>query len=499
MVPVALLAGVPLAQSLALKMSGASYVGFTSGLALLKPSPAPFEALALPKATDILVRANATDTLTTKARISPASTGAITDSGELLVNTADTQTLADKTLTNSTASNGSALGRLFGGNHAAQQPAKGSYLAPVGPGRRPWLNLIPFGGFWAYSYLDTNVNATHPTTANIGFLSAYNTVGSGVFGAAKPDVSIMSSLRKKSFLTSTTEGELDGVISITRQGHKGDTGAFIADVKKVKTGTTADTGGAIGNEFSVGYVDTSENYLNRVHVLSGFMESAAGVSGGAGYGSYNESYNGTNYAAYYGGSLQTYDANSGWQWLLMGTNSRTVAGQYFRIRGDKTRTPGDIVQGFTGATKTIRTTGGNLQILDSTEKKALVQVTDTGDVTFPNSPAWASYTPTISCGTGTIGSASAIGNYSVLGKTTNVRIQISVATIGTCGATINVSLPAAVAGMAVFNGHDGHSGRFVQGVTGESGSSTVYINDYSNAFPFMSGTKVAVSGTYESQ
>ena len=63
----------------------------------------------------------------------------------------------------------------------------------------------------------------------------------------------------------------------------------------------------------------------------------------------------------------------------------------------------------------------------------------------PSQGAWIAYTPTISCGSGTLTSATASGRYKRLGqKTVALQINLNVTTVGTCSSGVNMTLPSGV-------------------------------------------------------
>jgi hypothetical protein len=111
--------------------------------------------------------------------------------------------------------------------------------------------------------------------------------------------------------------------------------------------------------------------------------------------------------------------------------------------------------------------------------------------------AWGTYTPTLSCGSGTFTSASAAGRFKTVGKTTFVNIVVTITTNGTCGAFIGVTLPNTTVG-ASFIGGRSSSGNLVGGQI--SGAGTVL--NYSGAtgsYVGSDGTTTVLNGVYENQ
>lgn len=268
-----------------------------------------------------------------------------------------------------------ATGVAVNGMVRVETPSSAFPTSDLGPGG---LNWITFSNTATYSYVHAFFpgNQNYLKSANATIV---NTPGSGTFGPAAADVAHLFSVKKDNYLTSTLEGEIDTVIVIASQGLFGDVGGYVADVTKVKGATG--TGGAGAAELAARYVDSSGNVLNSVHFLPSFMESQAGVSGGNGYGAYVDSWNGVNYAGYYVGSFLGNSSTTGWNYAFIAAGDRTLGAQYFRVVGDRVGgalKPGDIIQGFTGQTKTIRTEGGTLKVRNTADTTTLLSVTDAG-------------------------------------------------------------------------------------------------------------------------
>jgi hypothetical protein len=194
---------------------------------------------------------------------------------------------------------------------------------------------IPFANTGSKHFLlsrrNALANALLGTTAIVR-----NTVGSGTFGPSAADYALLLSTVKDNWSTATgsaaTEGELDTLILIARQGKKGDVGGYIADVLKRRDSLTAvasdESGGAIILEGSVGLVDASGNTYQRMHALLGVAESPAGLSGGLGYGALMETRAGQWWSAYHASSLVGQADETGqivpnsWKYYFTGAQSR---------------------------------------------------------------------------------------------------------------------------------------------------------------------------------
>lgn len=118
---------------------------------------------------------------------------------------------------------------------------------------------------------------------------------------------------------------------------------------------------------------------------------------------------------------------------------------------------------------------------------------------LPDTP-WISYTPTLSAGTGTLTSASAIGSYAQRGKLITVRVQIAITTNGTAASTLRFTLPVATAGTlgATFHGKERAStGKSVEGFVDGGGQTIVALQFYDGTYPGANGYVINAIGTYE--
>ncbi|NVD39785.1 hypothetical protein HT585_13025 [Ensifer sp. HO-A22] len=370
--------------------------------------------------------------------------------------------------------------------------AKGALIGPDG------RNAISFGSFRAREHRDT-ISGPRGGGAYVGFAKTMTAPGSHLFGPANADVTTLFSVRKEHYLTSNIEGEVLTQFLVNEQGRKGDAATVLASTSKVKTGTSEDTGGALGYEFRAAFVDPSGSVLNAVHSYGPYMAPTTDMSGGGGYGSYVESFDGTNFAAFTAGAYLQSDASTGWKNAFLATADRTTGNAYFRVRGtaalERGQQPGDVVIG-SSAPKTIRNNGGVLQIRNADDSATLLEISEAGALGLPSDPAWASYTPLITCGTGMIGKADTIGAFKGFGKTIHVRLQVRIDDLASCSGQISVSLPAAAKAAQVFAGSSFVSRKMLQGLA-EANSTNLQILDYAGAFPIGSKDEIIVNGTFE--
>ncbi len=373
-----------------------------------------------------------------------------------------------------------------------KQPVKSILLGPDGE------NAIPFGSFRAQDHVHA-IAGPHRGGAYVGFSRTMTATGSGVFGPANADVSILFSARKQNYLTSKIEGEVLTQYLINEQGRKGDAATLLASTSKVKTGTSGDTGGALGYEFRAAFVDSSGAVLSSVHSYGPYMAPTNDMSGGAGYGSYVESFDGTNFSAFTAGAYLNSNPSTGWRNVLVATADRTSANTYFRVRGSKglegTQKPGDIVIG-SSQPKTIRNNSGVLQIRNAADSATLLEVSEAGAFGLPSDPPWATYSPSVTCGAGTIGKVKTSGAFKGFGTTVHVRVEASIEELGSCSERITISLPAPAKAPQTFAGSSMASKKMLQGLT-EPNSTQLQILDYSGAFPVGTTDKIILNGTFE--
>lgn len=151
---------------------------------------------------------------------------------------------------------------------------------------------------------------------------------------------------------------------------------------------------------------------------------------------------------------------------------------------DGTGSPnGNFLQGMAGTVGTsgqISTVGSTTQVINTTN-------------------AWISYTPTLTCGSGSPGSQTATGLYKQMGKTVIVEINATLTTVGTCSGNLNVSLPFTSASISVLNGRESASTGYALTGSISNGSSTASIFKYDNTAITVAGYDYILNGSYERQ
>lgn len=110
--------------------------------------------------------------------------------------------------------------------------------------------------------------------------------------------------------------------------------------------------------------------------------------------------------------------------------------------------------------------------------------------------AWIPFTPTITCGTGTVTSVTPTGAWRAIGKTVFFRMRITIVTNGSCAATVIASLPINTIDVVTISGRENVlTGKQVQGY---GGPAVVNLSLYDNLYPGGTGADIYISGTYES-
>ena len=109
----------------------------------------------------------------------------------------------------------------------------------------------------------------------------------------------------------------------------------------------------------------------------------------------------------------------------------------------------------------------------------------------------STYTPTITCGMGTITTlGTATGRYKQVANLMYVEIVIPITTNGTCATNLQSTLPASPTQRAVLSGQE-TSGAQTDTASVSSGSSLAFIFKYDGTYPGFNAANIVVSGWYE--
>lgn len=121
-----------------------------------------------------------------------------------------------------------------------------------------------------------------------------------------------------------------------------------------------------------------------------------------------------------------------------------------------------------------------------------------GNPTISFSQAWQAFTPSLSCGTGSLGTSTAAGRKQTVGNTVSFTLTVSIVTNSTCATSVIASIPTSL-GSNIFVGRaNSVSGKSLQGAVGPASPSMV-IKNYDNSYPGADGETLVLTGTYEIQ
>jgi hypothetical protein len=113
---------------------------------------------------------------------------------------------------------------------------------------------------------------------------------------------------------------------------------------------------------------------------------------------------------------------------------------------------------------------------------------------------FTNYTPVITGGSGTIGSYTAGGQYTRIGRLVYVVLDISITDGGSGGISVVATLPITANQVGVIPGREtAVSGSMLQGFISGPGNAAMQIFDYKNSYPGTTGARLIMSGTYQSQ
>ena len=121
----------------------------------------------------------------------------------------------------------------------------------------------------------------------------------------------------------------------------------------------------------------------------------------------------------------------------------------------------------------------------------------TGTNKIVDTIVWTTYTPTVSSGSGTFTSASAVGRYKKIGKTVFLNVVITITTNGTAASFGTFTLPFNSAAASFFGGRSSN-GNLVGGQN-SAGSGSLSYSGATAAYVGGDGTTIVFDGVYESQ
>lgn len=192
---------------------------------------------------------------------------------------------------------------------------------------------------------------------------------------------------------------------------------------------------------------------------------------------------------------------------MLGFSNTTFTGSGVAgTTGTRAILAGDSYVNYTGATSVNSIFPGNVNATIQ-DWASTNHAGDTRTVAIPvasggtgdTGTSWTAYTPTVTCGTGTITTLGTVkGRYKTLGKTVFFEADVTITTVGTCAAAVNIGLPfAAAAFQYVVVGIDaGLTEKQLQGNINAS-ASVANTRFYDSTTPAASGAELVLDGTYE--
>lgn len=248
--------------------------------------------------------------------------------------------------------------------------------------------LMPFSAHGTLISYHSDGAAPHPGAAFSTVAVTRVTTGSGKFGVESADYAAMFSAEKRDPLRNPTDGEVDGVLVVARQGPKGDTAGLNVDVSKTRLGQGGDSGGVTAVEIAAAIVDGAGTPTLSLHAIPGFLEGAGGVAGETGYGFYTDARKGEMFSAFHADTYNEYRGPAGsygYRNAFTAGRDRDPAGIYFQIVGDRSppsMRPGDVIQGSGANRKILRTdAGGTFRVRNASDTADLLSVGEDGVVT----------------------------------------------------------------------------------------------------------------------
>lgn len=154
----------------------------------------------------------------------------------------------------------------------------------------------------------------------------------------------------------------------------------------------------------------------------------------------------------------------------------------------------------TGLSATAATSHNNADLTIGSVASVATPISDGGTgngFMFNKGQNWITYSPTLSCGSGTLTSGSATGRYKQLGKTIFFQQNITITTNGSCATFLGASVPVTGDGNGSFSGigivgtHQGYNAFL------DTTPNKIDIFSSSGIYGFNDGFVVFMSGTYQ--
>ena len=149
----------------------------------------------------------------------------------------------------------------------------------------------------------------------------------------------------------------------------------------------------------------------------------------------------------------------------------------------------------TGLTTVTVTAGSDYSLANA----AITNLMISYDASPQGFPFWFNYTPTLSTPGGAFTSASAVGKFNVIGRQVNLKVDVTITTIGTAtGVWFSVPIATATSstgGLPVYGRENAVNGKMLEGKF--QSSTTIGLSYYDNTSPTASGLILICNGFYE--
>lgn len=122
------------------------------------------------------------------------------------------------------------------------------------------------------------------------------------------------------------------------------------------------------------------------------------------------------------------------------------------------------------------------------------------DTTALSDTPWQTYTPTLSAVSGSLTTATAVGQYRRRGNIVYIKLQINITTNGTAAGALGFSVPIATTGTygSTIQGKErALTGKAIAGFLDGGGSTVCFLQFYDGTYPGSNGSVINVSGFYE--
>jgi hypothetical protein len=198
----------------------------------------------------------------------------------------------------------------------------------------PYEAFSAFGGSWDSNHLSRILDLVGGVPgARSNITAIRETVGSGSNGPGNSDYAMVAESRKRDYLTSTVNGELDGLKANVIQGAVGDAGGILVGAYKKVGDGTIDEGGLTSMEISCHRFTSDLLTYDHLHqCIVGFSPNPLSAwSGRDAIGFYSENHAGAGFANFLGITDGNEAGVGTMQYLIAGFGERDITTKYFSV------------------------------------------------------------------------------------------------------------------------------------------------------------------------